>query len=242
MRVREAAPADRPAVRDVARRSLEESYSLGTTAITSAIEEWYDEDRIEAILEGSDRLLLVAERDGQVVGVSESVFSGDDVGTILWLHVDPSYRGEGIGSALFDETDRVLRDRGAETIHGRVLADNVEGNTFYEDRGFERVGTGEVDIGERTYVENLYTDADEIGRDPITDESGTTVYVDHDTHEKGSIEPFHVVYTTEDGDDRYGYFCSNCESLANAMNSMGRIECNNCGNVRKPLRWDAAYL
>jgi ribosomal protein S27AE len=51
-----------------------------------------------------------------------------------------------------------------------------------------------------------------------------------------------VVFAEEEVDDRYGYFCSNCNTLANAMDSMGRIECDSCGNVRKPLRWDAAYL
>jgi len=42
--------------------------------------------------------------------------------------------------------------------------------------------------------------------------------------------------------DRYGYYCGNCDRLANAMDSMGRVECNECGNARKPTRWDAAYL
>ncbi|MDS0220698.1 GNAT family N-acetyltransferase [Haloarcula sp. S1AR25-5A] len=241
MELREAKPPDRPAIRDVARRSLEASYSLGPKAITSAIEEWYDEERITEALDEEDRLILVADQDGQVVGLSESVLSSDSIGTILWLHVDPAYRGEGIGSALFDETHRMLHERGAETLQGRVLADNVEGNSFYEDRGFERAGTGEVDIAGRTYVENLYTDAAELGREPVADD-GQTVYVDHNNHESGSMAPFHVVHVTEDGSDRYGYYCSNCETLANAMDSMGRIECDNCGNVRKPMRWDAAYL
>ncbi len=145
MEIREAVLSDRPAIRDVARRSLEASYSLGPKAITSAIEEWYDEARINEILsEESNRLLLVGEQDGQVVGLSESVLSGDSIGTILWLHVDPAYRGEGVGSALFDETHGELHDCGAETLQGRVLADNVEGNSFYEDRGFERAGSGEA--------------------------------------------------------------------------------------------------
>ncbi|MFB6223202.1 MAG: GNAT family N-acetyltransferase [Haloarcula sp.] len=241
MRIREAEPSDRPAIRDVARRSLEASYSLGPKAITSAIEEWYDEERIEEVLAEESRVMLVAEQDGQVVGFSENVLSGDGIGTILWLHVDPSYRGEGIGAALFDETDQVLHQRGAETLDGRVLADNVEGNSFYEDRGFERTGTGEVEIAGRTYVENLYTDAEQIGREPI-ENSGQTVYIDHDNHESGSVAPFHIVHVDEQGSDRYGYYCSNCETLANSMDSMGRIECDNCGNVRKPMRWDAAYL
>ncbi|WP_254273732.1 GNAT family N-acetyltransferase [Haloarcula marina] len=242
MELRPATPADRPAIRDVARRSLQASYSLGPQAINSAIEEWYDEDRLEATLADEERLLLVAEKAGQVVGFSESVISADNTGTLLWLHVDPAHRGEGIASSLFDATYDHLQERGATHLHGRVLADNVEGNAFYEAHGFENTGTESVEIDGRTYVENLYSESEQWGREPVETDDGRTVYVDHDNHERGSIAPFHVVYADEGGDERYGYFCSNCNTLANAMDSMGRIECDTCGNVRKPLRWDAAYL
>ncbi|MFC6975551.1 GNAT family N-acetyltransferase [Halomicroarcula sp. GCM10025709] len=242
MDIRPAEPADRPAIRDVARRSLQASYSLGPQAITSAIEEWYDEGRLAETLADGDRLLLVVERDEQVVGFSESVVAADDTGTLLWIHVDPAHRGEGLASELFDATRTHLEQRGASNLHGRVLEDNVEGNTFYTERGFEHVGTEQVEIDGRTYVENIYSEAEQWGREPLDDGNGRTVYVDHDNHERGSIAPFQVVFADETGEDRYGYFCSNCNTLANAMDSMGRIECDNCGNVRKPLRWDAAYL
>ena len=242
MDIRTASPADRPAIRDVARRSLQASYSLGPTAIDSAIEEWYDEERLEEILADEDHHLLVADDDGQVVGFSESVSSQNGTGTLLWLHVDPAHRGQGIASDLFDQTRAHLSDRGADHLRGRVLSDNAVGNTFYEDRGFEQVGTDDVEIDGRTYTENIYTESEQLGREPIEDDSGRTVYVDHDNHERGSLSPFHVVYSDEDGESRYGYFCSNCDTLANSMDSMGRIECESCGNVRKPLRWDAAYL
>ncbi|MFC7075696.1 GNAT family N-acetyltransferase [Haloarcula halophila] len=242
MDIRPAEPADGPAIRDVARRSLQASYSLGPQAINSAIEEWYDEQRLAETLADEDRLLLVVERDEQVVSFSESVLSAEDTGTLLWIHVDPAHRGEGLASTLFDATRTHLEDRGAAHLRGRVLEDNVEGNTFYTERGFAHVGTEQVEIDGRTYVENIYSEAEQQGREPIDDESNRTVYVDHDAHERGSIAPFHVVFTDEEDDDKYGYFCSNCKTLANAMDSMGRIECDNCGNVRRPLRWDAAYL
>ncbi|MFB6211740.1 MAG: DUF5816 domain-containing protein, partial [Halobacteriales archaeon] len=35
--------------------------------------------------------------------------------------------------------------------------------------------------------------------------------------------------------------CGNCETLNNAMDTMGRIVCNECGNTRKPEEWDAAH-
>ncbi|MFB6073491.1 MAG: GNAT family N-acetyltransferase [Haloarculaceae archaeon] len=242
MTVRPAQSADRPAIRDVARRSLQASYSLGPQAITGAVEEWYGEERLAATLADEDRLLLVHEEDGQVVGFSESEISGEGVGTILWLHVDPAYRGEGIGSELFEATRERLWGLGAVHLQGRVLEDNAEGNEFYRERGFERIGQGEIEIAGRTHLEHRYVEADGDERDQIETPDGNRVYVDRYATERGSIAPFLVVYLDESSEDRYGFYCSNCGTLANAMDSMGRIECDACGNARKPTRWDAAYL
>jgi hypothetical protein len=70
---------------------------------------------------------------------------------------------------------------------------------------------------------------------------GETVYVSATDGDKGSKGPFLIAYETPDATRRYGWFCSNCESFDNAMDSMGRIQCNRCGNFRKPTEWDAAH-
>jgi ribosomal protein S18 acetylase RimI-like enzyme len=251
MEIRHAEPSDRPAIRDIARRSLQASYSLSPQAITGAIEEWYDEQRLEESLDDEDHILLVAEQDGQVVGFSESTLAdsplvgegGDDdrKATILWIHVDPAYRGQGTGTALFDETLEILHDQGAGLVQGRVLADNTEGTGFYESQGFESVGRSEVEIDGRSHVERRYVE-EPTGMEPLTLDDGTTVYIDRDRAETGSLAAFHVVYEDPDGEERYGYYCSSCEQPANAMDAMGRIECDSCGNSRKPARWDAAYM
>ena len=70
---------------------------------------------------------------------------------------------------------------------------------------------------------------------------GDDVYVDRTTADRGSKGPFFTVYCTENREERWGYFCGNCESFDTAMDTMGRIECNDCGNIRKPEEWDAAH-
>lgn len=77
--------------------------------------------------------------------------------------------------------------------------------------------------------------------DPITTENDETLYVEKDETRIGSKGPFYVVYRTEDRAERFGYQCSNCGTFDNAMDSMGRIVCNECGNTRKPEEWDAAH-
>jgi ribosomal protein S18 acetylase RimI-like enzyme len=241
MEIREAHTQDRPAIRDVARRSLETSYSLDPRSITGAISEWYDENRLKDMLVDDDKLLLVVDVDGQVVAFSDTVRTGESTAQLLWLHVDPDYRGVGYGKALFEGTLAALEERGVTNIQGRVLADNAGGNTFYQEQGLTKVGEEEVDIDGTTYIEHVYAEVSEEGIEPLRVD-GDTVHIDHNSTQTGSIAPFHVVYTERDGEDIYGYWCSKCETLANAMDAMGRIQCDSCGNTRKPTRWDSAYL
>lgn len=72
-------------------------------------------------------------------------------------------------------------------------------------------------------------------------EEGETLYVADDEVERGSEGPFYTVYRSANREKRYGYLCSNCDTLNNAMDPMGRIVCNECGNTKKPDEWDAAY-
>jgi len=222
---------------------MQASYSLDPKTIVGAIEEWYDESRIAEMLEDGDKLLLVAERDGQVVGFTDSVLTGDGVAELLWLHVDPNHRSEDVGSKLFAATRDHLAGKGADTVRGRVLADNAEGNAFYERQGFAKVGEKEVEIDGTTHIENIYADV-ESQRERLEEVQvgDRTVYLDHESSETGSIAPFKQVYTDRGGEEIYGYWCSRCEDFSNAMDAMGRIQCDGCGNARKPTRWDAAYL
>jgi len=74
-----------------------------------------------------------------------------------------------------------------------------------------------------------------------TTDDGRRLYVARTETERGSKGPFYVVYSTEAKEQRWGYFCSNCETFDNAMDSMGRIQCNVCSNIHKAEEWDAAH-
>jgi hypothetical protein len=69
---------------------------------------------------------------------------------------------------------------------------------------------------------------------------GRTLYVSREA-ESGEKGPFLVVYGAEAGKERWGYFCTNCEAFDNAMDTMGRVQCNVCANYKKPDEWDAAH-
>jgi len=77
--------------------------------------------------------------------------------------------------------------------------------------------------------------------EPRETPDGDTLYVDRGEADRGSEGPFYAVYRSGDGERRWGYVCGNCGSFSNAMDTMGRIVCNDCPNLRKPTEWDAAH-
>jgi len=70
---------------------------------------------------------------------------------------------------------------------------------------------------------------------------GETLYVARQEAEKGVDAPFFTVYVDTERERRWGYLCGNCESLSTAMDSMGRMQCNDCSNFKRPDEWDAAH-
>lgn len=75
----------------------------------------------------------------------------------------------------------------------------------------------------------------------VTAEDGTRLFVARDEAESGVEGPLYVVYRSEARETRWGFWCSNCDSLAVAVDTMGRIRCNDCGNLHRAEEWDAAH-
>ncbi|SEQ42092.1 Ribosomal protein S18 acetylase RimI [Natrinema salaciae] len=250
MEIREATDSDADAIRSIAHDSLNSSYTsfLDEETIDEAIEQWYGESFADELADDRTRFLVV-ERDGEIAGFSQSELVGQqaNTGRLLWLHVDPDHRGDATGVRLLVRTREALLQAGADAIQCFVLADNEGGNEFYRAHGFEQAGQRDVEIGDETFTENIYVESDleDDGEWGAIDEltvDGETIYVSYGEAARGTRAPFYTAYRSEDRRDRYAWFCGNCDSIDNAMDAMGRIECNNCGNRRKATRWDASYL
>ena len=249
MHVRDAVDEEIESIRDVALASLTASYghAVAEELLGDAVERWYDADELGEDVTDPNTVFLVAEIDDDVVGFAESyvIDRRDRVGEIDWLHVHPDHRGEGVGSALLEAVETALRDADVDAVEGRVLVDNEAGVAFYERGGYDHAGDRYVDIGDETFTERVYrkrltgTDGDRTASYETDD--GEVVHVAFDRSERGGAAPFYAAYEDESHEARYGYLCGNCEGTNVAVDTMDRVECLDCGNRRKPTRWDAAY-
>lgn len=250
MEFRTATESDGEAIQRVAAASLESSYAddLGEETVYRLTENWYADSRLADRLAKDGVLYVVAEDDGEVVGFAEVELTEpeESVGEIQWLHVHPDARGSGVGRSLLERAEERILDEGAKRVEGVVLDANEAGNQFYHDNGYTRVGEHTVTIDDAEYSENRYLKRRGAeGPEELLEEhedDDRTVYVALDERERGDQAPFYVTYSDPDRETPYGYYCSNCGSFDNAMDSMERLECNVCGNHRKPSRWDSGYL
>lgn len=79
--------------------------------------------------------LLVAECAGEIVGTVMVGYDGHR-GAINYLAVRASRRGRGIGTALMDAAEGLLRNRGCPKVALWVRSEHATVRDFYEARGY----------------------------------------------------------------------------------------------------------
>lgn len=234
-------------VRDIAGRSMRASYSLSPDGIEAVVHEEFGDERLRERQEADDEVVVVAEDDEQPVGFATGRLTDTGDGEIDWLFTAPEARGQGIGTQLFEEVSEELEARGAETVRAAVLSENEEGEQFFEQFGLEQAGSRETTIAGEEFAMHLYgPHGDEVDEelhkpDTVTTEDGETVYTG-DEELSGKEAPFLVLYSDEDRTEQYGFFCTNCGTMANAADGLERVDCDTCGNESRPEEWDDSYL
>ncbi|PSP56065.1 N-acetyltransferase [Halobacteriales archaeon QS_1_67_19] len=147
MDIREATTDDVPTIRGVAREAWRAAYAdaVPDSVIEDAIAAWYADETMERIIGDDEQVCLVAAEGGDILGFAHGATDEDAGGSestttkgdVLRLYVHPDRWNEGIGTELLNEI----------------------GNSFYENRGFEKTGEAETQLDGTTRTENVYTRA-----------------------------------------------------------------------------------
>lgn len=126
--VRQARPADHDAVA---------SFTTDTWAdrdvtdyVPRVFPEWVESD-------GPDQRTLVAERDGDVVGLCQGVLLSDHEAWAQGIRVHPDHRGTGVARALNDRVFDWAADRGATVCRNLVFSWNRAGLATSRRLGYD---------------------------------------------------------------------------------------------------------
>jgi len=90
---------------------------------------------VERVVADSPAALLVAERDGEVVGALIAAWDGWR-GNMYRLAVRDSHRREGIGLALTRAGEDYLRSCGVRRVTALVAFDDEDAGGFWESAGY----------------------------------------------------------------------------------------------------------
>ena len=105
---------------------------------------FYDEvaQRFHEALDAPDRVMLVAEEEGEVVGMSyaeiriPSRFSDERALEISGVVVRSDYRGKGVGRALVQEAARFAKEQEVRWIEVKTYWPNETSTAFWDALGF----------------------------------------------------------------------------------------------------------
>jgi ribosomal protein S18 acetylase RimI-like enzyme len=93
-------------------------------------------DALAKQLAWDSELVMVAEIEGQVVGVVVGTLDGTRA-YFYRLAVEPNYQNHGVGKALVQALEKTFRDKGATRIFIMVNQDNKKVIPFYNALGYE---------------------------------------------------------------------------------------------------------
>jgi ribosomal protein S18 acetylase RimI-like enzyme len=145
--IRPAAPVDLPAIGRLGALLVRVHHDFDPQrfiAATPRTEQGYA-SFLGTQLEEPDVIVLVAERDGEVLGYTYAGVEGYDymalrgpAGELHDIVVDPAHRGHGIGRMLLDATLAALEARGAPRIVLLTAERNEPAQRLFARAGFRR--------------------------------------------------------------------------------------------------------
>ena len=148
--VRRATAEDANLIASIATVSFYEAYFEQDDShdLSNYLIENFSPDVIAADLASPESTYLIALRDGKAVGyaklrdgeVHESVTDRNAIELQRFYLIERVW-GTGIGDVLLDRCIEEARSMGKSVLWLGVWEENRRGNSFYEKRGFERVGT-----------------------------------------------------------------------------------------------------
>ncbi len=136
--------------------------SIGAAAADAQVRDWWNAETIGAAVDAG--LAVVAEHDGDLIGVGQRGRRGDDH-VVYKLYVHPHHRGQGVGPQLLEALVMQL-PADVDRLYVEHFAGNERAGAFYEREGFtvERIepspsGEAALDVVWRVRAIERATDA-----------------------------------------------------------------------------------
>ncbi len=134
-----------PEIREMELGDLEPVYLLGERLFTAdrwpSLYRTWDEYELAALFVSDGELCFVAEADERVIGFAIGTLidkrgSAWTYAHLLWLGVDPEYRGSGVAKRLLDRFTDTCIEEGARMMMVDTASENTGALKFFQGQGF----------------------------------------------------------------------------------------------------------
>jgi RimJ/RimL family protein N-acetyltransferase len=101
-------------------------------------------ERFRAVRASDNKLMLVAEHEGQLVGYLGAMggdFHRNHHSVHIFLGILERFTGQGLGRQLLEETEQWARRQGLHRLELTVMRHNARGLALYQKMGFAIEGT-----------------------------------------------------------------------------------------------------
>jgi ribosomal protein S18 acetylase RimI-like enzyme len=137
--IREATEQDLPAIKGLMAELIEAVSNTGSYDANTALQ------NCRVLLKNADSHILVAEADGNVIGVvnldiRRTILHPGLSGLIDEIVVAEGYRGKGVGKKLIDAAVEKCKLSGCCEIEVSTELTNTKARSFYKSCGFEEMG------------------------------------------------------------------------------------------------------
>lgn len=125
------------------RRYGEQQAEAGSVSADSA-QEWAAGEYAKLLPQGltsPGHHLLIAERDGEQIGLLWLSIPEGRPAFVYYVEVDPALRGQGLGRAVMAAGEQYATERGATSIGLHVFAHNLVARRLYDQLGYQVTST-----------------------------------------------------------------------------------------------------
>ncbi len=117
-------------------------------------------ERIRSLHASDNKLMLVAEHEGQLVGYLGAIggdFHRNHHSVHIFLGILERFTGQGLGRRLLEETEQWAQRQGLHRLELTVMRHNARALALYQKMGFEIEGTKRDSLQvDGVYVDEIY--------------------------------------------------------------------------------------
>ncbi len=153
VKIRAAAQKDLDVFWDIFSKSIETQFTGYSPKLRNYfLRKLYSKENFKQWLIEKEVILLLALQDGKIIGYLLATLPFSGTSYLIWMTVEEPFRKKGIGGALLNQYEILIKRKGAQKIHIWASDTNFD---FYKENGYKPLLRDSFKIQEWLFCKKL---------------------------------------------------------------------------------------